>query len=83
MLEAFPARLADEERFAAGPEMEAMDVGKPLRQARADAVALGRYLAYIISSLPFFIGFMVIGWNEEKKGFHDMICKTRVIYGKL
>lgn len=46
-------------------------------------LALGRYLAYIISSLPFFIGFMVIGWNEEKKGFHDMICKTRVIYGKL
>jgi uncharacterized RDD family membrane protein YckC len=46
-------------------------------------LALGRYLAYIISSLPFGIGFFMIGWNEEKKGLHDMICKTRVIYGKL
>lgn len=46
-------------------------------------LACGRYFAYIISSLPFCLGFMVIGWNEEKKGFHDMICNTRVIYGKL
>jgi uncharacterized RDD family membrane protein YckC len=46
-------------------------------------LAFGRYLAYIVSSLPLFIGFMVIGWNSEKKGFHDMICDTRVIYGKL
>lgn len=46
-------------------------------------LALGRYLAYIISSLPLGIGFFMIGWNEEKKGLHDMICKTRVIYGKL
>jgi uncharacterized RDD family membrane protein YckC len=46
-------------------------------------LALGRYLAYIISSLPFGIGFMMIGWNSEKQGLHDMICKTRVIYGKL
>ncbi|MGO9135257.1 MAG: RDD family protein [Methylovirgula sp.] len=53
--------------------------GKPV----SGWLAFGRYLAYIISSLPLCIGFMVIGWNDEKKGFHDMICKTRVIYGKL
>jgi aldehyde dehydrogenase (NAD+) len=34
------------ERVDALAEMEAMDVGKPLRQARADAVALGRYLEF-------------------------------------
>jgi uncharacterized RDD family membrane protein YckC len=46
-------------------------------------LALGRYLAYLVSSLPFGIGFFMIGWNNEKQGLHDMICKTRVIYGKL
>lgn len=46
-------------------------------------LAVGRYFAYFISWLPFCLGFMVIGWNEEKKGFHDMICNTRVVYGKL
>ncbi|HEY1735753.1 MAG TPA: RDD family protein [Methylovirgula sp.] len=46
-------------------------------------LAFGRYLAYMLSALPLCIGFMVVGWNEEKKGFHDMLCNTRVIYGKL
>ncbi|MGO9026592.1 MAG: RDD family protein [Beijerinckiaceae bacterium] len=45
--------------------------------------AFGRYLCYIVSALPFYIGFMMIGWNKEKKGIHDMICETRVVYGKL
>jgi uncharacterized RDD family membrane protein YckC len=46
-------------------------------------LAFGRYLCYILSALPLYIGFFVIGWNKEKKGFHDMICGTRVIFGRL
>jgi uncharacterized RDD family membrane protein YckC len=46
-------------------------------------LGLTRYLAYIISGLPLGLGFLMIGWNEEKKGLHDMICGTRVVYGKL
>ena len=46
-------------------------------------LAVGRYLAYIPSSLILGIGFLMIGWNEEKKGLHDMICKTRVVHGRL
>jgi uncharacterized RDD family membrane protein YckC len=46
-------------------------------------VALGRYLSYIVSTLPLGIGFLMIGWSEEKKGLHDMMCATRVIYGRL
>lgn len=46
-------------------------------------LAFGRYFAYMLSGLPLCLGFMWVGWNEEKKGFHDMVCKTRVIYGKL
>ncbi|QXX75976.1 RDD family protein [Methylovirgula sp. HY1] len=46
-------------------------------------LALGRYFAYILSSLPLCIGFMMIGWTKEKTGLHDMICRTRVVHGKL
>jgi uncharacterized RDD family membrane protein YckC len=46
-------------------------------------LGLGRYLAYIVSGLPLGLGFFMIGWNEEKKGLHDMMCGTRVVYGKL
>ena len=46
-------------------------------------LACGRYFAYIVSALPLCIGFMMAGWNEEKKTLHDTICGTRVIYGKL
>ncbi|HLS09874.1 RDD family protein [Lentibacillus sp.] len=42
--------------------------------------SIGRWFAYLLSALPFFIGFMMAGWNDEKKALHDMICGTRVIY---
>jgi uncharacterized RDD family membrane protein YckC len=46
-------------------------------------LAVGRCFACIVSYLSLYIGFMVIGWNKEKKGFHDMMCGTRVIFGRL
>jgi uncharacterized RDD family membrane protein YckC len=42
--------------------------------------SIGRFFCYVISALPLLIGFMIAGWNEEKKALHDMICKTRVVY---
>ncbi|MEC5423834.1 RDD family protein [Virgibacillus sp. C22-A2] len=44
--------------------------------------SIGRYFAYILSALPLLIGFMMAGWNEEKKALHDIICSTRVVYRK-
>jgi uncharacterized RDD family membrane protein YckC len=52
-------------------------------EAMTSILAFGRLLAYVLSSLTLLIGFMMIGWTEEKKGLHDIICRTRVIYGKL
>ena len=45
-------------------------------------LALGRYLSYIVSALILSIGFLMIGWTDQKKGLHDMMCGTRVVYGK-
>ena len=45
-------------------------------------LALGRYLAYIVSSLIFLFGFFMIGWTREKTGLHDIMCGTRVVHGR-
>ena len=44
--------------------------------------AFGRYFAKMLSSLIFCIGYMMAGWDEEKRALHDRICATRVIYSK-
>lgn len=45
--------------------------------------ALGRYLAYIPSSLVFCLGFAWIGWDEKKQGWHDKLANTRVVRRKI
>ena len=49
--------------------------GAPITYLRA----FGRYFAEILSTLILFIGFMMAGWDEEKRALHDRICDTRVI----
>ena len=52
--------------------LEALDVGKPLRQARADALALARYLEFYGGAadkvhgqtLPFLSGYTTLTWRE-------------------
>ena len=39
-----------------------------------------RFFAYIVSMLPFFLGFLWIAFDRRKHGFHDKIAKTVVIY---
>lgn len=39
-----------------------------------------RYIAYIVSTLPLFIGFLWIGIDRRKQGFHDKIARTLVVY---
>lgn len=42
--------------------------------------ALGRYFSKIISSLICLIGFIMAGFDSEKRALHDRICNTRVVY---
>ena len=41
---------------------------------------VGRYFAYLISALPFFIGFAWIAIDRRKQGWHDKIAGTMVVY---
>lgn len=49
--------------------------GAPLSMGRA----IGRFLSYMISSMPLYLGFLMIVFDKEKRGLHDMICDTRVV----
>jgi uncharacterized RDD family membrane protein YckC len=37
---------------------------------------IGRYLAYYISMLPFFLGFIWVGIDGRKQGWHDKLAGT-------
>ncbi len=41
-----------------------------------------RYLGYFVSLLPLGLGFLWIGWDRRKQGWHDKLARTVVIKGK-
>jgi uncharacterized RDD family membrane protein YckC len=43
------------------------------------ARALGRHFAKFISSMTLTIGYIMAGFDDEKRSLHDRICETRVI----
>ena len=50
------------------------------------AQSVGRYFAYLVSMLPFMLGFIWIGIDQRKQGFHDKLAGTVVVresHGKL
>jgi uncharacterized RDD family membrane protein YckC len=50
--------------------------GQPLSAGRA----LLRYLAYWISAIPLFLGFIWILVDRQHEGWHDKIANTHVVY---
>lgn len=56
--------------------MVIMGDGSPVSGWRA----VGRYFAEMVSSLVLCIGYIMIAFDREKRGLHDRICDTRVVY---
>ncbi|WYP27223.1 RDD family protein [Alkalihalobacillus sp. FSL W8-0930] len=42
--------------------------------------SIGRFFAYFLSALIFYIGYLMVAFREDKKSLHDLICHTRVVY---
>ena len=42
--------------------------------------ALGRYFSKIVSGLLCLVGYIMAGFDDEKRALHDRMCNTRVIY---
>lgn len=59
-------------RIVAGENFEEIGLGK----------ALLRYLGYLASAFLFLIGFLLIGLHGKKRGLHDLIAGTYVIYSR-
>ena len=57
-----------------------------LKVTRADGgpisigLAVGRFFAKYLSFFTFCIGFIIAGFDREKRSLHDHICGTRVVY---
>jgi uncharacterized RDD family membrane protein YckC len=49
--------------------------GSPVSYARG----AGRYFAKILSAIILMIGYIMAGFDAQKRALHDMICDTRVI----
>jgi uncharacterized RDD family membrane protein YckC len=41
--------------------------------------AIGRYLAYIVSTIPLGLGFLWIAFDSRKQGWHDKLAGTLVV----
>jgi uncharacterized RDD family membrane protein YckC len=41
--------------------------------------AIGRYFGKLLSSMILYIGYVMAGFDAQKRALHDMICDTRVI----
>ena len=41
--------------------------------------AFGRFFGEWLSSMILYIGYIMVGFDKEKRALHDMICDTRVI----
>ncbi|MGC2422041.1 MAG: RDD family protein [Candidatus Acidiferrales bacterium] len=42
--------------------------------------SIGRYFMKIVSAMILAIGYIMAGFDEEKRALHDRVCDTRVIY---
>jgi uncharacterized RDD family membrane protein YckC len=63
-----------------------MMFGVRVVQATGDSLSFGlaflRWVGYIISKLPLYLGFLWIGFDRRKQGWHDKIAGTVVIRDK-
>jgi uncharacterized RDD family membrane protein YckC len=43
-------------------------------------VSIGRYFMKIVSGIILAIGYIMAGFDDEKRALHDRVCDTRVVY---
>lgn len=51
-------------------------------QAPSTGQLIGRYLAYYVSMIPLFLGFVWVAFDKQKQGWHDKLAGTLVVKSK-
>ncbi len=69
-------------RYGATPGKMAagLRIVSPAGGAVTYGTALCRYFAEILSSVILGIGYLMVAFDIEKRGLHDRICRTRVVF---
>ena len=49
-------------------------------QAPGFGQLIGRYFSYYVSMIPLFLGFIWVAFDKNKRGWHDKLSSTAVIY---
>jgi uncharacterized RDD family membrane protein YckC len=57
-------------------------VDERTRERPTNGQLIGRYFGYYVSLLPLGLGFLWVGWDSRKQGFHDKLAGTVVVRGK-
>lgn len=68
-LQATPGKLA------VGARIVDADTGAAPRLSQL----LIRYVGYFVSTIPFCLGFLWVGWDRRKQGWHDKLANTVVV----
>jgi uncharacterized RDD family membrane protein YckC len=68
-------------KFAATPGKMAMGVKvlRPDGSKLGVGRAVGRHFSKLLSAMILYIGYIMAGFDSQKRALHDMICDTRVI----
>jgi uncharacterized RDD family membrane protein YckC len=45
-------------------------------------VSFGRYFMKLVSAMILFIGYIMAGFDAEKRALHDRVCDTKVVYAE-
>jgi len=69
-------------KFQATPGKMAcgLKVVRPAGEQLSYLRSFGRHFAEMLSGMIFMIGYIMAGFDSEKRALHDRICDTRVIY---
>jgi uncharacterized RDD family membrane protein YckC len=68
-------------KYGATPAKMALGlrIVRPDKSSISYGRATGRYFAGILSGIVLCIGYIMVAFDDEKRGLHDRICDTRVV----
>jgi len=57
-----------------------LKVVRPAGGSLGWGISVGRYFMYWVSAITLLIGYIIAGFDAEKRALHDRVCDTRVVY---
>jgi uncharacterized RDD family membrane protein YckC len=69
-------------KYAATPGKMALGLRVVMADGRRLSVgrAIGRYFAEMVSGIACYVGYIMVGFDDQKRALHDRMCDTRVVY---